>query len=196
MAWMPRQLTAASAACLSYSVWVPDDFKDGDGGVLPGLASEPGAEDIQPVAAPAAPSATSPAENGTTEGEGAASKLKPFATRPVWRTGGQLALAIVPNLGPGGMLTLDPVKARLKPGRWTRIEQELVLNAPGQLNGILRMWVDGKIVWEQQGVGFRKDELQSLQAVIANVHNVRHGLWAPSPADTLMRISPLELRLR
>jgi hypothetical protein len=197
MTWLPRQITTATAACLSYNVWVPESFKGGEGGVLPGFASEPGAEEVKPSAASAAPAPAGDAasDNGAS-GEGAASSLRPFAMRPLWRGDGQLALSNVPNLGPGGILALDPVKARLKPGLWTRIEQEVVLNTPGQLDGIARMWVDGKIVWEQHGVGFRQDEMQGLQAVVGNVHNVRHGQWASSPVETRLRISPLELRLR
>src|SRR3954447_1740134 len=35
--WLPRQLAAAKVACLSYSVWLPEDFTFAPGGSLPGL---------------------------------------------------------------------------------------------------------------------------------------------------------------
>lgn len=186
MAWMPHQLPAAAAACLSYSVWLPEDFKGGEAGVLPGFVSEPGAEELPHKAAPAATAAE----------DEAAPRLRPFVSRPLWLGDGQLALSLVPNLGQGVVIPLEAPGATLKPGRWTRIEQELVLNQPGQLDGILRVWVDGKIVWELHGIGYRRDELQSLQAVVANVHNVRQGAWTASHVETNLRLSPLELRLR
>lgn len=37
--WNPRQLAAAVSACLSYSIWLPQDFNFGSGGALPGFVS-------------------------------------------------------------------------------------------------------------------------------------------------------------
>ena len=51
--WQPRQLATAVGACLSYSVWTPADFMTGEGGALPGLASDVEAEPLAPSTAAA-----------------------------------------------------------------------------------------------------------------------------------------------
>lgn len=187
--WAPRQLVSATAACLSYSVWTPPDFKMGDGGVLPGFVSDMTNADEalrpQPVAAtPAAGDA------------GGQVKLPLFSTRPQWRSDGTLMLWQIVNIGGSTGVALEPTKAALKPGQWMRIEEEAILNTPGRADGVLRAWVNGKLVLERFDIGFRKDEVQSFQAVVGDVHHLRHGQWAPAPADAKIRLSPLELRIR
>lgn len=190
--WAPRQLATATAACLSYNVWVPPDFKTGDGGILPGLLSD--ADTIPSTGL--VPVVERKSASEVEAGEGEAEQLKPFSTRPQWRQDGVLMMWNAPNVGQSGNLLLDPQKAALKRGQWVRIEQEAVLNSPGQHDGMLRMWVDGKLVLERFDIAFRKSDLQSFQAVAGDIHHVRSGIWAPSPADMKVRLSPLELRLR
>lgn len=175
--WVPRQLSLASAACLSYNVWIPEDFKLGDGGTLPGLVSEQA-------------TATEPAAQSDP------SQLKPFAVRAQWRNDGSLMVQNTPNVGPQGMVVLDPQKGGLRRGKWVRIEQEAELNTPNRLDGKLRVWVDGKLMIEHFNIGYRRDENQSFQAIVGDIHHVRHGGWAPAPSESKLRISPLELRLR
>lgn len=181
--WSPRQMEIAKAACLSYSVWVPDGFSYGDGGVLPGIGS-----DSQVTIAP----------NGEArEGEGSGeAKLTPFSLRPQWLPDSNLILWHAPNMGLPLGIPLDPAKAQLRPGQWTRIEMEMALNTPGKTDGTLRAWVNGKIVMERHDVGYRRDEIQNLQSVLGDVHHVKNGGWAPAPTRTRLRLSPLELRLR
>ena len=188
--WQPRQLAAAASACLSYSVWTPTDFKTGEGGALPGLSSdgENTADTDQPAAA-AAPSAdgTPPAADAP---------LKPFSVRAQWRKDGGFALQQAQNIGGKSVSQVDGPTLAFKPGQWTRIEQEAVLNTPGKSNGILRMWIDGKLTVERTNMGYRNSDLQSFQAVSVDTHYIKNGAWAAAPADTRMRLSPLELRLR
>ncbi len=188
--WAPRQLTTATGACLSYNVWVPPGFKTGDGGILPGLLSD--ADTIPSTGL--VPIVDRQAASGSEAGEEGA--LKPFSTRPQWRNDGTLMMWSAPNVGQAGNLLLDPQKAILKKGQWVRIEQEAVLNTPGNNDGTLRMWVDGKLVLERYDIGFRKSDLQSFQAVAGDIHHIRSGIWAPSPDNVKVRMSPLELRLR
>ena len=44
----------------------------------------------------------------------------------------------------------------LPKGRWVRIEQELVLNTPGQADGIARLWLDGDLKAEGTGLKLRE----------------------------------------
>ena len=195
LTWVPRQLASATAACLSYSVWTPEGFKPGEGGVLPGLVSDSGVEVLNvPVEVSVLPiRVDQPADNP--DGDAPPAQLTPFSLRPQWRADGSLIIWQTPNIGQRGLVLVDP-KAALKPGRWVRIEQEVVLNTPGQSDGTLRMWVDGKIVYEQSTIGYRSDEVQSFQAVIGDIYNLRHGVWSGAPAHTRIKLSPLELRLR
>ncbi len=190
--WVPRQLPLATSACLSYSVWIPEGFKLGDGGILPGLVSDAqGMEDAAPAGNASAADA-----NSSSGGAPALGKFPPFSLRPQWRGDGSLLLQPVVNIGQMAGILLDPAKASLKPGQWSRIEEEVVLNTPGLNNGILRAWVNGRLVVEAFNVGFRRDENQSFQAVVGDIHHIRHGGWAPAPAESRLRISPLELRLK
>lgn len=65
--WNVAGAKAATAACLSYSVWLPDKFDFGPGGNLPGIAG----------GKPDTPSA--------------------FGTRLQWRVGGEAELAVAPS---------------------------------------------------------------------------------------------------
>jgi hypothetical protein len=46
------------------------------------------------------------------------------------------------------------------PGRWHELKQQVVLNVPGVSNGIIRVWLDGRIVVEKSDIRFR--DLASL----------------------------------
>lgn len=184
--WQPRQLAAANSICLSYSIWVPSNFKVGDGGILPGLAS--GVE-IETVSEPA------PQDGNAAKGD-EKSTTKPFRIRAQWRRDGTIGVYQAPNLSSASVVTGDRNVAKLEPGRWTRIEQEAVLNTPGQANGKLRLWVDGKLVLDRGNVGYRNDEIQSFQSVSVGVHYAKGNVWGPAPADTKIKLSPLELRVK
>lgn len=188
--WAPRQLGAATSACLSYSVWVPEDFTYGTGGALPGLVSNSDFPDYG--IAPADPQPKQESSNS----EDQPPKIVPFAVRMIWTPDGRIELLELPNQGHKGSLVLDPQKASLKQGKWTRIEFEVTLNEPGKPNGTIRAWVNGKLVDERFDTVWRMDEMQSLQAVVGGIHHISAAGWAPAPVNTRVRISPLELRLR
>jgi hypothetical protein len=126
----PPSIKGADRACLSYMVRFPADFDFVRGGKLPGLyggEAPSGGEEV----------------DGTTG----------FSMRLMWREEGEGELYpyVVGFEGDsvGRGFWHFPV------GRWVTIEQELVLNEPGQENGIARLWVDGRPVLEQQNVVFR-----------------------------------------
>ncbi len=188
--WQPRQLASAVSVCLSFSVWTPADFKTGEGGVLPGLSSDgDSTAEADPPTTTAAPSA-----DGTPAVADA--PVKPFSVRAQWRPDGGFALQQAQNIGGKSVAQIDGSKVALKPGHWTRIEQETVLNTPGKSNGILRMWVDGKLMLQRTNMGYRRSDLQSFQAVSVDTHYIKNGAWAAAPIDTRIRLSPLELRLQ
>ncbi|MFM9942745.1 MAG: polysaccharide lyase [Hyphomicrobiaceae bacterium] len=130
--WSPRGFEKAAAACLAYSVFLPEDFDFGKGGVLPGLV-------------------------GTTKDEAAEIKEPAFSTRYAWRADGSGDIHThLPGWSVGRSLGNDRRGFEFAKGKWMSLEQEVVLNAPGAKNGMIRVWVDGALRFEKSGLVFRQ----------------------------------------
>ena len=54
--------------------------------------------------------------------------------------------------------------------RWYCIEQHVKLNTPGQADGVLQGWVDGRLAWEKTDVRFREVDTLKIEAVWINVY--------------------------
>jgi hypothetical protein len=161
--WHPTGAREATAACLSYRVWLADDFAFGDGGLLPGIIGGP------PGAAARDPNSR-----------------ERVGTRPQWRRGGEGELDAA-SMGSG----YTPVSLRRFPlpkGRWMHVEQELVLNTPGAADGIARLWIDGQLKAENTQATLRKDKNVTILGVLADIGYVRK----PTKPGTL-RLTPFEL---
>jgi hypothetical protein len=170
--WLPSKLPAANAACLSYHVWLPEDFQFGSGGSLPGMF---GNDDSEPLAA--------------TPGSS-------FSTRQAWNAEGQLQMrAMTPALPRGQTLEISPNQLTLKRNQWVKIEQEIVLNDLDRSNGTIRVWVDGKQRFESKEVVLRTTETTKFRGIVADVYYSNQALTAvQAPKDTSMRMTPFELR--
>ncbi len=70
--------------------------------------------------------------------------------------------------------------ALLENKRWYAVEQYLKLNTPGEKNGIMRAWVDGKLVMEKNDIRFRNTDALKIETVWLDVY---HGGVSPSPHD-------------
>jgi hypothetical protein len=174
--WMPHTLERARAACLTYYVAAAPEFHAGLGGRLPAIVG--GKSDRV-------------TGSGIAEGKG-------FAVNMAWRS--DLALDVVSQQVDDDKrrpTALDYGKLKLRPGAWVRIDQEVVLNDPKQRDGILRVWVDGKLRLERTDMRFRDAGDQRFLGLQADTYNTRTGLdWQPSMKDTWLRMSPFELRLQ
>jgi hypothetical protein len=162
--WLPQTFKRREAACLTYSVLPGDGFSFGRGGRLPGLQG------------------SSPAD-GTS-----------FSVRFAWNADGALeTYPQLPQWAEGRSLDGKRGKTALKPGHWTELEQEIVLNAPGKADGILRVWQDGRLVVERTDVVFRTSPSVTLSGVLAET-------VGGAPQDEAKRasqkitITPFELR--
>lgn len=126
----PSPLQEADRVCLSYKVRFPPDFDFVKGGKLPGLY---GGE--------------APSGGESVDGENG------FSMRLMWREkgAGELYPYVVgfegESVGRGFW--------RYPAGPWVSIEQEIMLNAPNQENGVARIWIDGQPVLEQKNIVFR-----------------------------------------
>ena len=170
--WLLPSIAEAKAACLTYNVMLPEAFDFGAGGMLPGLFGGETAEMPSP----------------TTKGA--------FMVRNTWGPDGLAKVRTVTSTEPRGLgFQIDPESLQLPRGRWVRIEQELVLNTPGADDGILRLWVDGKLYHENLKFAARSDERAQFRGVIADVHYGTSGQTLTAvPKSTSIQVTPFELR--
>lgn len=126
----PAALAGAERACLSYQVRFEPGFDFVKGGKLPGLY---GGE--------------APSGGETADGENG------FSMRLMWREQGQGELYeyVVDQKG----TSVGRGSWTFPSGQWVTVEQEIVLNDPGQANGLARLWIDGLPVLEQRDIVYR-----------------------------------------
>lgn len=60
--------------------------------------------------------------------------------------------------------------AGLENNRWYRIEQHAKMNTPGKTDGVLRAWVDEKLVYEKSDVRMRHVDHLKIETVWINVY--------------------------
>lgn len=135
--WSPPGMRPATAACLSYSVLLPDKFAFGSGGFLPGVFG----------------------------GSGGLSRDSAggLSVSPEWDGDGRPLIA---STAAGSIGRISGNTSALPTGRWIRIEQEVVLNEPGKENGQTSLWVDGALSLDSRRVLLRKDAGETLSGVL------------------------------
>jgi hypothetical protein len=68
----------------------------------------------------------------------------------------------------------------LENNRWYCLEQFVKLNTPGQANGVMRGWVDGKLAFEKTDVRMRSVDTLKIEMVWLNIYY--GGTWT-APSD-------------
>jgi hypothetical protein len=81
----------------------------------------------------------------------------------------------------------------LENNRWYSIEQHFKVNTPGKRDGVLRAWVDGRLVFERKGIRVRDVPELKVEGVWFNVY---HGGIAPSPRDMHLYIDNVVIAKR
>jgi hypothetical protein len=166
--WATRAFQGQEKACLTYAINVPADFKFARSGTLPGFLS---------------------VAEGEAKEAGAG-----FDIRPVW-TGAALELAFyVNNLESERARLLRKHETPIPRERWVRIDQELVLNTPGQSNGIVRLWLDGNLVAEDTRAAIRRTDEVKIGPIGVDVHFSNRAHDSRSPQNQKMMLSPIEVR--
>ena len=166
--WTPSGLQAPSSACLAYNVQVPQDFDYATGGMLPGLYG-------------ANPSAAAGAQAG-------------FAGRVMWSNSGAFGVETNLsdfNMAQSGQPLLHRSVAVLPRGRWVSVEQEIVLNSPNAKDGLLKLWVDGRLVIDISDIAWRGASF-ALTGVLADVGYLASHEASDKKA-TALTLSPLQL---
>ncbi len=64
--------------------------------------------------------------------------------------------------------------------RWYCLEQYVQMNTPGEPDGVIRAWVDGRLAFEKTDLRFRLVDTLHIELVWMNIY---HGGTAVSPAD-------------
>ncbi len=107
-----------------------------------------------------------------------------FSTRFMWRNEGQGEVYVYMPSSTRFGTSLGRGSWHFKKGEWQCIEQELILNTPGALDGSVRVWLDGEPVFEQQALLFRTvPELRIEGLFFSTFFGGGDPSWAP-PADT------------
>jgi hypothetical protein len=170
--WPMAKLQMATSACLSYSVFLPDDFPFGTGGSLPGLVG------------------------GRMSDRGSAKPADGFSTRYRWREDGTTEIRAASAIAPDAQgHAVDPAGTKLPRGRWVRLEQEVVLNSPGEEDGILRVWIDGELKLERTSMAYRAQASTGFHGVVSDTHYADGNLaWKLAPKSTAIWVTPFEVR--
>jgi hypothetical protein len=169
--WEPANIRPHTAACLAYNVRFSETFDASHNGVLPALE---GANDV---------------------GD------ERFSVGAAWLKSGESGLAsyIVLRPEPGEtpqhkpVTNVDGTEVDLPKGRWLRVNQEIVLNGAGESDGIVRLWIDGKLVVDRTDVKLRSDKAVAFTGVAARAHMLGDHTGAPAQADSSIAFTPFEL---
>ena len=165
--WWPRSAKSGTALCLSDNVFFYGDLEFHSGGTLPGIEGS---------------DRTHASKDG-------------FAANLAWLEDGQVGvrLAVVADGEPEAASVIEAKGVNFSRAQWIKIDQEVILNSPGQSDGVLRVWIDGSLAIERKDISYRtKDEVVPA-GVAAKVFYGAPGAVAAAPADTTIWVSPLEL---
>ena len=147
----------------AYYVRFPSDFDFVLGGKLPGLAGG----------------------TANTGGE------KPngrdgWSARMMWRTGGEVVQYVYhvdqpTEFGEDFRWNLGGPQRVFARGTWHRVEHRIVMNTPGQKNGIVQGWFDGQLALDRRNVRFRDVDTFAIDAFyFSTFFGGSDSTWAPS----------------
>ncbi len=89
-----------------------------------------------------------------------------FSTRFMWRQRGQGEVyAYLPTSRAHGT-SIGRGQWRFQPGQWHHLEQEVTLNQPGQRDGKVRVWVDGRLRLEKDQLEFRSTRALKIDGIL------------------------------
>jgi len=166
--WTPKGMDQSSAACLAYSVLMPPDFDFAKGGRLPGLLAT---------------------------GQSQATATPDQSFRTGWRETGALEIrAQLPGWSDARALASDQSEYGLPRAQWIALEQEIVLNTPGQKDGVVRVWADGGVRVERTVLVLRDSTDVKISGVAAEALSYAAATTGAAARDRKLWFSALELR--
>ena len=89
-----------------------------------------------------------------------------FSTRFMWRRNGKGEVyAYLPTSEEYGT-SIGRGNWRFRPGQWYRLEQEVILNTPGESDGKIIVWVNGEKVVDRDNLKFRTTEDLKIEGIL------------------------------
>ncbi len=105
-----------------------------------------------------------------------------WSVRMMWDKEGKLVQYVYHPDQPGKYGDVMPL-AMQQPvtlGRWHTVQTMVLLNQPGEKNGVIKTWLDGKLVLDRQGMRFRNvDRLEIDRLLFASFYGGSGPYWAP-----------------
>lgn len=131
-----------------------------------------------------------PGFTGGTGPTGCVSDKNGFSARNMWRVDGDAVQYLyaprkISACGDDYNYIKGGVNQRFTPGKWQTVEHRLVMNTPGENNGVMQAWVDGVLVLDVKDFLFR--EAGSSFAIDSLYFSTFFGggdaTWAPEMAQ-------------
>lgn len=161
--WKPHLGARLNRLTYSYKLFIPANFDFARGGQLPGISS------VVPLATGMKPDG----KNG-------------WRVNTEWDAQGRLSQHVLhPGQRGGAGDSVAWSSQPLQKGRWYTLKTQVRLNAPGQANGAVLSWLDGKPVFNKQGLRFRYGNDLQIERLHFAVHYNRGGA-ARAPMQLLM----------
>lgn len=156
-------------ACLTYSVRFPPDFEFAKGGKLPGLYGGD---------APRGCAAT-----------------KGFSARLMWRAGGAGELYLYhPAQTAACGESIGRGSWTFARGAWVSIAEQVIVNTPGQADGTIMLWIDGRLAVEARNLVLRGAADSAVDGLLfSTFFGGRDPSW-DSPKDQTAEFKDFSLR--
>lgn len=120
-----------------------------------------------------------------------------WSVRMMWQKDGTLVQYVYHPDQPsrfGDLIPLDMPPLTL--GQWHTVQTRVSLNKAGQSNGLIKTWIDGKVVLDRRGLRFRTgDDLKINRLLFALFYGGSGPAWAP-PRKSYSYIDEVKLSPR
>jgi hypothetical protein len=109
-----------------------------------------------------------PGFSGGTRPSGCAPDEGGFSARNMWRTGGAIVQYVYwpdqsNTCGEDLYYEIDDSNVPFSPGAWQTVEHHIVMNTPGQSDGVLECWVDGQSAYSHESRQWRKTDAFAVE---------------------------------
>lgn len=181
--WEPRAIAQQTAACLAYDVKLSADFELTENGLLPGITgADPQEDERFEVYLSWDRSGEGTVRHKIATKEPAQSaKSTGILTNPVDLSNNDTGYGV------------ELAGFELPKGKWLRINQELVLNKPDQSDGVLRLFIDGKLIFERSDMHLRTLAETTLRGAALAAHVLGADARYQAAKDGSVSFSPFEL---
>jgi hypothetical protein len=173
-----KLLASEKALSFSYRFKFENDFEFVKGGKLPGICGGDPKHKEKPFR--------------TVTGGIHPDGFDGFSVRSMWKDSGRIIAYIYHPDQKGDFGDVFPfkengVETRVKPGTWYRLKMFVQMNTPGKHDGVVKAWMDGKLVFEKSNFRFRETEtLKADQICFHTFYGGADASWAPQADHSIL----------